>query len=325
MQGAILVGLELLVGCGRLPGQAQPARVARLGFLSSGGREPLAAPLDAFRQELRERGYEDGRNIAIEWRLAEGRSELLPNLAAELVALPVDLIVVSAVPAALAARGTTSTIPIVMAIGSDPEGVGLIDSLGRPGSNVTGVSGMGQVLVAKRLDLLKEALPGLSRVAVLWNAANAAKVNEFREVQHAARALGLQLHSVELRGPDDLAGAFEALSALPIEALLVFWDPVTGIHRPEIAEFAARHGVPAMYGERMFVMAGGLMSYGPSLPAMFQRAAYYVDRILKGAKPADLPVEQPMTFDFAINLKTAQALGLAIPQHVLLQATEIIQ
>jgi putative ABC transport system substrate-binding protein len=296
-----------------------------LGFLSSGGKEPLAAPLDAFRQELRERGYEDGRNVVIEWRLAEGKFELLPDLAAELVALAVDVIVVSAVPAARAARSTTSTIPIVMAIGSDPEGVGLIDSLGRPGSNVTGVSGMGQVLVAKRLDLLKEALPGVSRVAVLWNAGNAAKLNEFREAQSAARALGLELQSVEIYGPEDLPGAFETLSAVPIDALLVFWDPITGINRAKIAEFAARRGVPAMYGERMYVVAGGLMCYGPSLPAMFQRAAYYVDRILKGTKPADLPVEQPREFDFVINLQTARALGLAIPQRVLLQATEVIQ
>jgi putative tryptophan/tyrosine transport system substrate-binding protein len=278
----------------------------------------------AFRQGLREHGYVDGQNFAIEWRFAGGQDERFADLTTDLISRSVEMIVAASTPAALGARRATSTIPIVVANG-DPVGTGLAASLARPGGNVTGVSNFAPELGAKRLEMLKEAIPGLIRVAVLWPPYNPVKVAEWTETQKAGLVLGLHLQSLELSGPDDLEPAFAAATRERADALIVFGDNLTSAHAPQIVDLAARSRLPTMYGVRTFMDVGGLTSYGPDLAALYRRAAYYVDRILKGAKPADLPIEQPREFDFIINLQTAHALGLSIPQHILLQATEVIQ
>jgi putative ABC transport system substrate-binding protein len=300
-----------------------PGQVYRIGYL--GTAPPLAHRWDAFLDGLRERGYIEGRNLVFERRFSEGKAERFPEFADELVRLRVDCIIVPTTPAALAAKHATQTIPIVMPTAIDPVGAGLVESLARPGGNVTGLSLISPDLVGKRLELLKDVVPGLSRVVVLWNAANPTNVAAWQETQAAARALGLLLHSQEVRGPQDLDGAFALMAEARPEALLVLGDALTGMHRQQIAEFATQRHLPSMFAERESVVAGGLMSYGPSLPDLYRRAATYVDKILKGAKPADLPVEQPMTFELVINLKTAQTLGLTIPPIVLFRADEVIQ
>ena len=279
----------------------------------------------AFRQRLRELGYVDGQNIAFEVRSAEGRAERLPDLAADLVRLKVDVIVAGGTPAPLAAKRATTAIPIVMASAGDPVGSGLVASLARPGGNVTGLSLLVPELGGKRLQLLKEVVPGVSRVAVLWNAANPYPVLVWRQTEAAARALGVHLQSLDVRGPDDLEGAFAAATRGRAGALITVEDPLTFGQRKRIVDFAARARLPAMYGFREFVDAGGLMSYAASLADLSRRAATYVDKILKGAKPADLPVEQPTKFELVINLKTAKALGLTIPPSVLIRADQVIQ
>ena len=326
MQGVGIAGLGLVAGCGRLPGPArEPAaqRVHRIGYLSTSA--PDASPyFQAFQQGLGELGYSDGHNITIEYRLGEGSAERLAEAAAELVRLPVDVIVSLATPATQAASLVTSTLPIVFINVNDPVGLGIVASLARPGGNVTGVSTLSSTTGGKRLELLKEAVPGTSRVAVFWNAANPGQGLVFRAVEEAAQALGLQLQSLELRGNDDLDSAFQAALGEHADCLVVL-PSIPVRYSAQIADFAAMNQLPAMYSERARVESGGLMGYEPDYAALSRRAAYYVDRILKGAKPADLPVEQPMTFDFIINLKTAQALGLTIPEPVLLQATEVLQ
>jgi putative ABC transport system substrate-binding protein len=326
VQGAGVVGLGLLAGCGRLPWQAQePAKIPRVGFLYP---RPLSAPPDRvapFREGLRELGYVEGQNIELVLRSAEGEYERLPALAAELVRLPVDVIVASAMPAIQAAQQATSTIPIVMGLVVDPVETGLTTSLARPGGNITGLSMMATALAAKQLELLKETAPALSDVAVLWNPANPGNPPQLRQVEAAARALELRLGPVEARSPTEFEGAFEAITREQSDGLIVLVDTVFIDYRARIADFASTTRLPAVYGLRDHVEAGGLMSYSASQADMMRRAATYVDKILKGAKPADLPIEQPTIFDFVINLKTAQALGLTIPQHVLLQATEVIQ
>jgi putative ABC transport system substrate-binding protein len=326
VQGVGVAGLGLLAGCGRWPWQAEPAaKIPRVGFLYP---LSLAAPpdyLESFRQGLHERGYVEGQNIELVVRSAEGEYERLPALAAELVRLPVDVIVASAVPGIQAAQQATSTIPIVMASVVDARETGLVASLARPRENITGLSNMAPVLAAKQLELLKEAVPGLSQVAVLWDPANPGNTPQLRAVAGAAAALGVRLQPVEVRDPDELDGAFQAMLNEQADGLIVLVDVMLFIHRAPIADLAGKSRLPAVYGRREHVEAGGLMGYAPNLSDMYRRAAYYVDRILKGTKPADLPVEQPREFDFVINLKTAQALGLTIPQHVLLQATEVIQ
>jgi putative ABC transport system substrate-binding protein len=325
MQAASVAGLGLLAGCGRLPGETHaPPKMPRIGFLWLGPRAAIQDRVDAFLQGLQQYGYVEGQSIAIEWRFADGQVDQLPALAGELVQLPVDVIVVPGVITARAAKQVTSTIPIVITVVNDPVGTGLVASLAQPGGNATGLSSISADLVPKRLELLREAVPGIARVVAV---SGAGQGNDavLAELQDAARALGLQIEFVAISDPDDLRRALGAADNNRAQALQVLEDPVTITYRTEIVGIAAASRLPVIYESKQFVEAGGLMAYGPNRFELYRRAGYYVDRILKGAKPADLPVEQPTTFDFVINLQTAQALGLTIPQHVLLQATELIQ
>jgi putative ABC transport system substrate-binding protein len=306
---------------------AQPLpRVPRVGLLWFGS--PVVGPspqLEAFRQGLRERGYLEGQNIVIEYRHAGMRPGLLPDLAANLVLSRVEVIVAAGDPAIQAVKQATTTIPIVMVASADPVGSGFVASLARPGGNLTGSSAMSPELSGKRLQLLTEALPSVSRVAVLFNPTDPARGLDWQALQGAAQAFGRQLHPVEVRSPDAFDSAFAAMARAGAEALIVLGDTLTVSYRLQIVDLAAKHQLPAMYSGREFVDAGGLMAYGPSLPDAFRRAAAYVDKILKGAKPADLPVEQPTTFELVINLKTARALGLTLAPALLFQADEVIQ
>ena len=305
----------------------QPTKVYRIGRLSPGFPPSQLSPSrEAFRQALRELGYVEGQNLVIEWRWAEGRDERLPNLAAELVQLQVEVIVVGGVAAIRAAQHATSTIPIVMAANYDPVGEGFIASLARPGGNITGLSWLGAELPGKRLEILKETLPQSTRIAVLGNPAFAPYETWLHSLTAAARALSLHLHVVELRRADELDSAFAAITSAGADALIVLSDPALMDNLlGRVVDLAAKSRLPAMYDWRAYVDAGGLMSYGPNMPDMQRRAASYVDKILKGAKPADLPIEQPTTFDLVINLKAAKALGLTIPPTVLFQANEVLQ
>ncbi len=304
-----------------------PAKVPRIGFLSpSSPSDPRSQRrLEAFRRGLRELGYVERQNIDIEYRWAEAKYDRLPDLAAELVRLRVDIIVAAAVPAIQAAKEATRTIPIVMAIVIDPVATGLVASLARPGGNITGLSIMAPELVGKQLELLKEVVPKVSRVAVLWNPTNAGSPPQLREAEVAARALGVRLQPLEARDPTEIDSAFAAMAKERAGALIVLVDSTLGDHRARIAALATRSRLPSMYGITEHAEAGGLMAYGPSLRDSFRRAATYVDKILKGAKPADLPVEQPTKFELVINLKTAKALGLTIPQSILIRADHVIQ
>jgi putative tryptophan/tyrosine transport system substrate-binding protein len=311
-----------------LAAEAQQAgKVPRIGFLSLTSPSDRPFLLDAFRQRLRELGWVEGQNIVIDYRYAEDRFDRLPDLAAELVRLRVDLIIASAgTQVATAAKNATETIPIVMIAVRDPVGIGLIASLARPGGNVTGVAGSaGLEWVAKQLELLKETAPKIRRVAILSNPANAYHQLAIREVNVAARSLGVQLQLVEARGPKEFDAAFAAMAKERVGALLVLSDSIFSSHRTRLADLAARSRLPAAYGIRESVEAGGLMSYGPSFLDFYRRAATYVDKILNGAKPGELPVEQPTKFELVINMKTAKALGLTIPQSLLVRADEIIQ
>ena len=286
-------------------------RIGVLGVTSPSDRPPL---LDAFRQRLRELGWVEGQNIVIDYRYAEGRVDRLPDLAAELVRLKVDLIIGSnGTQVATAAKNATETIPIVMIGVRDPVGTGLIASLARPGGNVTGVSGSaGLEMFAKQLELLKETVPKIRRVAILSNPANAYHQLAIREVNVAARSLGVQLQLLEARGPNEFDGAFAAMAKERVGALLVLSDSVLNSHRTRLADLAARSRLPAAYGVRESVEAGGLMSYGPSFLDFYRRAATYVDKILKGAKPSELPAEQPTKYELVINMKTAKALAACL-------------
>ena len=325
VQGVGAAGLGLVAGCGRLPGQAPPSKLAHIGWLGPGSAS--APGFAAFRQGLSEVGYVEGQNLLIEGRSAEGQAERLPALAEELVNASVDVIVVAlGTPAAQAAKAATSTIPIVMIGVSDPVAAGLVATLAQPAGNVTGLSDLGVGLSAKRLELLKETVPGASRVLALGNPTNPANAPDWSAAQAAARTLGVEVGVVEVRSSGDLPGAFENFARERPDALIMLADPLLGVaSSPQLPGLIARSGLPSMRPGRLDVEAGGLMSYGPSYTGLARRAAYYVDRILKGAKPADLPVEQPREFERILNLKTAQALGLTIPQHVLLQATEVLQ
>ena len=310
----------------------QPVKISRVGVL---GTFPTNRHDEAFRQGLREVGYVEGQNIAIERRYSEGRVERLPDLATHLVRLKVDVIVVETCGGPLnAASQATRTIPIVVtACNDDLVATGLISSLARPGGNITGLSELTPELGAKRLDLLKEVAPKVRRVAILWNPATSERSSvHFRfwsadwvEVRGAAQTLGMTLQPVEIRGPDDFDTAFSAMTSERAEALIAFSDPLIVFHGRRIADLATRRRLPAMYPSREVVDAGGLMSYGPSLSDMFRRTAVYVGKILKGAKPADLPMEQPTKSELVINLKTAKALALTIPQSLLLRADEVIR
>jgi putative tryptophan/tyrosine transport system substrate-binding protein len=305
----------------------QAAKVARIGYLSpSLATSPHLR--EAFRQGLRDLGYVEGRNLVIEYRGAEGKPERLPALAAELVALKVDVIVVTSTPAALAAKQATRTIPIVFIAVADSVASGLVTSLARPGGNVTGLSLLTSELVGKRLELLKQAVPGVSRVAVLWQPGDYGERTEkdiLKKAEVTAPALGARLQVVEARGPADIDRAFSDMTRARAGALMVLGSTMFFTERRRLVDLAAKHRLPAVYPTRDSVDAGGLMSYGPNLADLFRRAATYVDKILKGAKPADLPVEQPTKFELVINLKTANALGLTIPQSVLGRADEVIQ
>jgi putative ABC transport system substrate-binding protein len=303
----------------------QRGNVPRIGVLSTSSPGVSLARFEPFLQGLRELGYVEGQTIAVAYRFADEQNERLPGLAAELIALPVDVIVTSGTPAAVAAKHAASTIPIIMAIAADPVGEGLVASLARPGGNVTGIANLDTELSGKRLELLTEAVPGLSRVAILWNPANPAHRAALRESEVAARALGVQLHPVEVRAPHELPSAFAAMSRERASALMLLADAMFGSHRAQVVELAAQSRLPSMFWVKDFVAAGGLMSYGASYPDLLRRAATYVDKILKGAKPADLPVEQPMKFEFVINLKTATALGLTLSPSMLIRADEVIE
>jgi putative tryptophan/tyrosine transport system substrate-binding protein len=325
VQGMGAMGLAMAAGCGRWPGQAAPApKVARIGVLAS--PEPIEeAGYELLRHALRDLGYVEGQNLVLEPRFPEEREAML-SVAADLVRLPVDVIVAGGITATIAARDATSTIPIVKSTGSgDLVAAGLAASLARPGGNVTGFSGIAPQLSGKRLELLKEVASPVTRIAVLWNANNPAKAVELEETRAAAEALGLQIHSLAVRAEPDIEGAFTLATSERAGALVAFDDRLLIVHRAEVIGQAALHRLPAMYSLRRFVDAGGLMAYGPNQGEVHRRTAAYIDKILKGTNPAVLPIEQPTTFEFVINLKTAQALGLTIPHHILLQATEVIQ
>ena len=300
----------------------QAEKVFRVGFLNAGANIPQIHLLG---DALRELGWVEGKNIVWERRYADNHLDRLPELAAELVRLKVDVIMAPGTLAPLAAKRATATIPIVMTGAGGPLESGLVDSLARPGGNVTGVSLMVTELGGKRLELLKELVPHMSRVAVLWNAANPYPAAVFRESERAAQILGIDIQSLEVRGPDDFAGAFETAKRQPPDALTVVEDPLTMNLRNQVVDFAAACRLPAIYGFRFFVDAGGLMSYGASLSDMSRLAAGYVDQILRGTKPGDLPVEQPTKFDLIVNLKTANALGLEIPPMILARVDEVIE
>jgi putative ABC transport system substrate-binding protein len=307
-----------------LVAEAQPlGRMPRIRIL----RPPASSdPLtEAFRQGLRDLGYVDGQNIRLEERFAEGQYEQLPALAADLVRLPVDVLATGGAPAIRAATQATATIPIVIALGDDPVEAGLVTSLARPGGNVTGLSNTAATFASKRLELLTEVVLGLSRMAILSSPERAGHAKQIDAIQAVAAKVGIRLDVLEVRSPQEFERAFATMVDHGVGAVNVLDDGLFYNERTGLAALAAQRRIPAIYGNRGFVEAGGLVSYGPNLPALFRRAAVYVDKILKGAKPADLPMEQPMTFELVINLKTAQALGLTIPPALLFQADEVIR
>ncbi len=304
----------------------QASRVPRIGYLEFGSAAPGTPLLGAFRQGLRDLGWVEGQNIAIEVRYAEGKRDQLAELAAELVRLKVDLIFASTTPAALAAKQATTTIPIVIGFVAEPVASGLVASLARPGGNITGWTHVaGLELGAKRLQLLKEAVPGATRIGALWNPANPIHEPILKDMEAAARVLKVQLHPVGVQDPKELESAFAALARRRAQALFVFLDGMFLAQKDRIIALAARSRLPAIYGISELAEAGGLMAYGVNLPELYRRGASYVDRILKGAKPADLPVERPTRFYLVINLKTAKVLGLTIPPSFLLRADRIIE
>jgi putative ABC transport system substrate-binding protein len=320
---ALLVTLTLANLVAPLAPEAQqPTHVHRIGYLFGTEHEPF---VEAFLEGMRALGYVEGQNLVMEYRAAAGHYERLPALAAELVQLKADVIVTQGTPAALAAKDAITTIPIVMMGVSDPVGSGLVASLARPGGHVTGLAVMGPELVGKQLEFLKDVLPTVSRVAILWNPANPGHALIVREADVAAQRLGVQLHLVEARGPDAFDRAFAAMTSAHAGALLVLGDGMFFEHRRRLAALAATSRLPTMHNIWPFVEAGGLMAYGQSTRDIRRYAAVYVDKILKGAKPADLPVEQPTRFELFINLKTAEALGLTIPPTLLFQADEVLR
>jgi ABC-type uncharacterized transport system substrate-binding protein len=321
---AVLILVSFLVIC--TPAQAQqPEKLSRIGFLSGVSPSINSARVEAFRQGLRELGYVEGKNIVIEYRYAEGRLERLPALADELVHLKVDVIVTAAPPPTRAAKQATSTIPIVMTFDDDPVGSGFIGSLARPGGNITGLSAQAPETIGKQLELLKEIVPNLARVGVLGDVTRPGIPQVLREVNITADALRMQVRYLEIRAPKDIETAFRAASKQQAEALVVLGSPVLNSQQKQVAALAVKNHLVVIYSNREFVEAGGLMSYGVSFTDLFRRAATYVDKILKGAKPADLPVEQPTKFEFVINLKAAKQIGLAIPPNVLARADKVIR
>jgi len=314
----------LLLGAPLASDAQSPAKLARIGVLTL-GFGLSTSPIETFRQGLREHGYVEGENMALEFRFAEGRADRLPSLAAELVRLDVNVIVTESNVAALAAKHATRTIPIVMAVAGDPVKAGVVNSLARPGANITGLTLIHPELSGKRLELLSQAIPRLSLVAVIWNPTNPAAAGFLRETELAARSLGLRVQGIEVRSPAELDGAFKAVTGARPGALITLGDGMLWSVRTRIVEFATKNRLPGVFPERDFPEAGGLMSYGPSLAANFRRAAALVDKILKGANPADVPIEQPTKLELVINLKTAKALGLTISPLLLLRADQVIE
>jgi len=300
----------------------QPMKLPRIGIL---GNEVAGPPWEGFRQGMRDLGYVDGRNVTMESRWSEGKTARFPALAIELVQLKVDVIVASGTQAIRAAMDATSTIPIVMAVSAYPDKIGLVQSLARPGGNVTGLSNVSPDLMGKRFELLKEIAPKVSRLAVLWNPASPVEPNGFQAVQAAGAATGLEIRSIGVGTPDDYAAAFATVTDGRADALYAFANPVNSKFRRLIVDFAAKSRLPDIYEDRAYIESGGLLSYGPSFNDMFRRAATYVEKILKGAKPADLPVEQPIKFELLINPRTVKALGLTIPKSMLERGYELIQ
>jgi putative tryptophan/tyrosine transport system substrate-binding protein len=320
-----LASFGLVSGCGLLPTQLQPtARASRLGYLSLSIEHPERT--EAFRQGLRDLGWVDGQNITTEFRFAKALDEL-PELMAELVALKSDVIVAVGTPAILVAKQGTSTIPIVMGVSGDPVGIGFVDSLARPGGNLTGLSSLAPQVSGRRLQLFNEAAPAVTRVAFFWNPAVPDKTQEVKELQAVAPLLGIEVQAFAARTPDELEASFVAARTWGADGVGTLMDALTDPydHSQRIANFGLQNRVPSVCELRGFVGQGGLMSYGPNPIDLYRRAAGYVDRILKGAKPADLPIEQPTTFELVINLKTAQAIGLTIPKSVLEQASLLVE
>ena len=314
-----------LVEAGSVAEAQQPAKVSRIGYLTANSSSADMPRLDAFRRGLRALGHVEGQNIVMEYRFTDGKFERLPDLAAELVRLKVDVFVANTTNAALAAKSATRTIPIFFIGVSDPVAAGLVDSFARPGGNITGLTNIAPVLSGKRLELLKETVPKLSRVAVLWDPQNPGSIPQWNESQLAARELGLQLHSREVSSVDKYESAFKEATKAGSTALAVTLNPLAVSNQKRVVDLAAKNHLPAIYARGDFVDNGGLMSYGPSVAAEGRDAARLVDKILKGTKPADLPVEQPTKFDLVINLKTAKALGLTIPPLVLMRAEKVIK
>jgi putative tryptophan/tyrosine transport system substrate-binding protein len=307
-------------------GAQQPAKVPRIGYLSVSSPSAMSTRIEAFRQGLRELRYVEGKNIVIEWRSAEGKRDRLPSLAAELVRLKVDIIVTAGPPATRSAKEATVTIPIVMAQDGDPVASGFVASLARPGGNITGLSNLAPELSGKRLELLKEIVPRLSRVAVLGNSTNPTNAQVLKQTELAAGTFGVKLQYLDVLDPKDIETAFRAASKGRADAVLMTVSGgVVLSQRTQVVELAAKSRLPAMYIIREYVEAGGLMSYGASITDLDRRAATYVDKILKGTKPADLPVEQPKKFEFIVNLKAAKQIGLTIPPNVLVRADKVIR
>jgi putative tryptophan/tyrosine transport system substrate-binding protein len=322
-----LLTLSAMLFAVSFPTEAQqPKKVYRIGYLQTSSREQLLHLTKALKEGMQDLGYVEGRDITFEHRFADGKPERLPALATELVRLKVDVIVTATNPTTVAAKLATSTIPIVMANGNDPVGAGLVASLARPGGNISGLTqDVGDELWGKRLELLKEVVPKLSRVAILWRPSFEPNATRKKPTEEVAQKLGLVVRFTEFQEADDFKNAFASMGKERVGGVLVFGDPVAFERRAQIADFAVRNRLPTIYNIREFVEVGGLMSYGASLADQWRRAATYVDKILKGAKPAELPVEQPMKFELIINLKTAKQIGLTIPPNVLARADRVIK
>jgi putative tryptophan/tyrosine transport system substrate-binding protein len=321
---SILVAVVLLA-VGVITEAQQPTKVPRIGYLGAASRTTSPARIEAFRQGLHELGYVEGKNIVIDYRWTEGKLDRLPALASELVRLKVEVIVTSGPAATRAAKEATSTIPIVMAQDNDPVGNGFVASLARPGGNITGLATLAPEIGGKRLELLKEIVPKLSRVAVLGTSTQPGSAQQLKEVERAAGALGVKLQYLDVLDPKDIEIAFREAAKGRAGAVLTLTSSILLSQRAQLAELAVKNRLPAIYAQSEFVQDGGLMTYGVNLNDLFRRAATYVDKILKGAKPADLPVEQPTKFEFIINLKTAKQIALTIPQSVLYRADKVIK
>jgi len=317
----LLLATHFLLICSFADAQ-QPGKLPRVGVLFIGGRDQ--PHLESFKQGLRDLGYVEGKNIILVYRYAEGKEERLADLAAELVREKIDVIITTASISALAARRITQTIPIVMTTGN-PLATGLADSLAKPGGNVTGLSVMPSDLTVKRLELLKESFPKRTRVAALWNLRERGAETQIKETQAAAKVLALRLHPLEIKSADDIDRAFTVINKARDQAIIILTSPVATLNSKRIVELALKHRLPGIYPTRQFVEEGGLMAYGPLIGDLYRRAATYVDKILKGRTPADLPIEQPMRFDFIVNLNAAKQIGVTVPPNVLVRANKVIR